>query len=282
MNEHQGGTRQELSGYQAAVRLGAIKVDNSYQPKEEDRGGIRQIVDHFDERALGVPVVSKRDDGFYYVVDGQRRTAAMRQLFGVEHCITVQVWEGLSREEEAHLFGLLNTRKELNSLQKFRARLFSGDEVAASIQRIVRKHGLDIALRQGGQAGNRVTAVVALQNVYDRFGAESLDETIRILRAADDGSPQMYVGSAIVGLAMFLGRFPEASRDRVVRCIQEAGGVGMMTNAARIREVLGEHGNGLWGRALHSRYNKGLRSGKLGPWPDRDYSQMARGKAVSS
>ena len=70
---------------------------------------------------FGLGHVSLRDDGFYYVMDGQHRcTAALIAKRGHEP-VPFQVWRGLSVEEEATKFiEFQQKRKAVGALDRFR------------------------------------------------------------------------------------------------------------------------------------------------------------------
>lgn len=146
------------------VPLSKMEVDSRYQ-REVGPGNLQNIIDNFDIMAVRPITVSKRTDGFYYIIDGQCRYQAC--LTKEIKQIMCEVHHDLNLKDEARLFGLLNHMKVVNPRNRFRARLVAGDKVAKDILRIVRDNGFNIVLKSGRpDTKNNISAISALEKLY--------------------------------------------------------------------------------------------------------------------
>lgn len=114
------------------VRPDQISVDPRVQ-RPLDSARVAAIVATFKEAALGLPLISRREDGTMVCLDGQTRIAVLlrKNLGAVPRQMAVH--RGLTRQEEAELFRLHNDSKNLSPAVKFRIALVEGAtrEVAA-------------------------------------------------------------------------------------------------------------------------------------------------------
>jgi hypothetical protein len=122
------------------VRPDQITTDPAVQ-RPLDHGRVGGIVANFKEAALGLPLISRRDDGTMVCLDGQTRIAVLlrKNLGAVPR--QMMVHRGLTRAQEAELFRLHNDSKTLSAQVKFRIALVEGDKEAQAADALVRKVG---------------------------------------------------------------------------------------------------------------------------------------------
>lgn len=123
-----------------------LTIDPNIQRGEEP-GEIASIVENFNPAALGTLTAAARETRrgpklvqSYSLLDGQQRRAALAILRtkGVyDQKVAVLVHHGLSIEEQAELFLLLNYRRSVGAMQRFKARLTAGEAKARAIKRIL-------------------------------------------------------------------------------------------------------------------------------------------------
>ena len=128
------------------------------------------------------PTVSHRG-GWYYLIDGQHRIAALKLWLGTWEDQQVQCWayEGLTEAQEAEVFLKLNDTLTVHAFAKFKVSVQAGRAAEADVDRIVRALGLRISQ---GRAGGGISAVATLRRVYARGGAAVLSRALRIIRDA--------------------------------------------------------------------------------------------------
>lgn len=192
------------------VPLDQLTVDPSYQ-RELDTNRVQKIVDDFDPALLGALEISVRN-GKCAVFDGQHRLEAL--TIRGEKDAPCLVHEGLTVPEEAMLFVRLQTqRKQLNPIDRFRARLRAGETQAAEIQNTV--EGFGYTLGKGGHE-NQIGAISALDRVYDRGGRDLLALTLDLLYIWK-GEPRSMDGALIEGMAIAITKYGDDKRWENIR-----------------------------------------------------------------
>lgn len=126
--------------------------------------------------AIGVPIVSHRAGGGYFVVDGQHRLEALRVAGFGDQPIRMNVFKGLTIEEEAELFRLFNATKALSAIDRFRIGLVERDPKLLAINDIVERNGY--TTKPGSQ--NSAIAVVSMRVIYDRDQGDTLNRTLAV------------------------------------------------------------------------------------------------------
>lgn len=142
------------------------------------------LLANFETNYLGIPVVSQREDGEFYIIDGQHRIAALKRWLGDEwktNKITCRVVTNLSEAQEADLFLRLNDGLAVTAFDKFRVALHAGWPDEVHIDAIVK--GANLTISRDNVAGS-IGAVGALRRVYERSDANTLARTLRIIRDA--------------------------------------------------------------------------------------------------
>jgi hypothetical protein len=117
-----------------------LTVDGDVQ-RSVNHARVERILKDFNPAALGVIVVSARDDGTHHIIDGQHRAAAVRALGDEEAPMTCLVYHGLTRADEAAMFRRLNNTQVVQPLDKFRVRVVEGEPVAVRLNQILNQHG---------------------------------------------------------------------------------------------------------------------------------------------
>jgi hypothetical protein len=263
------------------VPLSEIVTDERYQGVMQPARKIAAMARAWNERAAGVVYLSLRDnDNRYYVLDGKHRVAASRIANGDEAEIEAIVWIGLTLEEEAELFRITNKeRRTPSGMEIFKAAVIARNQAAMEIDRIVRSAGL--RLESGSTALARdVKAIKAVEFIYAIYGRDMLRNVLTILAETfgQTERPNAIDLSSLKGLALFLARYAAVCDvDRLRGVLVQTGPVVMR----RLSLETGTYNNGsaslgsAWGKALRQVYNKGLRSNRLGEWPERDYTSEA-------
>ncbi len=199
-----------MSSYQKSVSLDAVIVDQRVQRTEgPDQRRVDKMASMFNPDALGVLILSEREDGTLVCLDGMHRCLSARKA-GHTALMESKVFTGLTLPEEASLFLLYNDKKDPSAVSKFNARVVAGDPVAQEIDRIVRSHGWKVSVSTHPGC---INAINKAENVY-RTGAGSvangehpdiLDRVLSIITAAWGYDQHGVHQAMLAGVAQVIG-----------------------------------------------------------------------------
>jgi hypothetical protein len=244
------------------LRPSQIQVDHQYQ-RPLNRDHVNRIIRQFDPMAIGSIDVSKRDDGSYWVVDGQHRLAALIEMGRGDRPIPCVIYTGLSVGEEADLFFMQSRNRRIHPIDLYKARRFAGDRVVMAISEVVEKHGFRIT--NEGRDGSVLQAPGLLEQIASNHGMKRLDEVLGLVAAIwfqDRVSVPAYL---IGGINAILTRYPTIDRERLVKVLRQQPFDELAASAKSMRKFMYDKSHNIYGRAMAHTYNKGLRQ-KLPDW----------------
>lgn len=188
------------------VPINLMKVSPLAQ-REFKQYRVDRIIKNFDPERLGVPTVNKRD-GEVYIVDGQHRVQAVREMGWEDQQLQCTVYDGLTEEQEADLFLALNDILPVSSMDKYKVGVVARRKSEVDIDRVVRSLGLKVTLDKTEGA---IRAVGTLQRVYDRSGVAVLKRTLNLtVESYGDSGLQAAV---IDGIAFVIQRYGDSIDD---------------------------------------------------------------------
>lgn len=247
-----------------------LKIDPEVQ-RTIDPNWITTRVAKFRPDGLGVLVVSRRANGFLHIVDGQHRHALCLAA-GYTEPITCQVYQGLSRAEEASMFRVHNDRRKVTPIDLFRIRVIEGELVATRLQKVLERYGWTArAAKSSGSFG----AVSALEKVYTGWGqvpAANLgtcDAVISCITEAWGHTAHGSRGEIITGLGLLLTRYGSAVdlAKLVTEMASTAGGPLVLCGRAKaLRDMNGGRVGDAMAAVLVNMVNKSRRVNRLPAW----------------
>jgi hypothetical protein len=123
---------------------------------------VKRIEQNWNWRAAGVVTVSVRN-GTHYVVDGQHRVEAAKNIPAITH-IPCLVFKNLNLADEAKTFVDINSgRRGMCSVEKFRAAITQGDETASYVNNRVESNKFHVA-KSGFHSVNCVKTLCDIAN----------------------------------------------------------------------------------------------------------------------
>lgn len=232
-----------------------LRLDDSYQ-RSTDNGAsmalIKRIANGWDWRMCLPLVVSKRDDGTLWVIDGQHRLAAAILRGDIQFlpcCVGVY---GSVADEAAMFVAMNRARKPMNRLDDFHAALAGGEPEAAQIHQIITDTGLTVSRKTGSQSWvpGEVAFTSAIAKVLRKHGAAICTGALDTIARAFPGQVLNAGSSMFTALTKLSVNPPEGyNPDRMFRALttrtqkewasflnQHKGGGD--DRAAQLREVL--------------------------------------------
>lgn len=145
------------------VPLEDLHIDESYQ--RSIQGHAKILAQEWDSKKCDPLKINFRDNGFFYVWDGQHRIFAMK-IKGIDFALCV-VTVGLTQEQEAELFGCQgNGIKKPDPYDIFKANVCSGEEVDTAIKNMCDKYDL-LVNRNNKRAGN-LSCLTLARKIFER------------------------------------------------------------------------------------------------------------------
>lgn len=217
---------------------------------------------------LLTPIVVSFRDGNFNVVDGQHRIAAMRRMAGggdvIVPCI---IYTGLTYEQEAELYYMLDrTRGKLRLGHATKALVESGaDAEIIDVKQRIEDAGFVWALDRPTGEPFEIAATRAVINAYRLLGGAAFSRMLGLIAGAWHGTPSSLKGSIFSGMALFvktyetelvdqtfIKRLSAVDPDEIIR----RGKVDFSTNKAALR----------FARVILSKYNGHQHGGRKLPY----------------
>ncbi len=244
------------------VPLAKMRVSPLCQ-RDINKARVDYMVADFDLEQIGTPTVSERE-GHFWIIDGQHRIEALRQIGWGDQQIQCSTYSGLSAEDEAEKFLRLNDTLSVDAFSKFRVGVQAGRDVECDIDRVVRAQGLVVSR---DEVPGRVRCVGTLRTVYNRSGADTLGRTLRIIR--DSYGDAGLEAGVVNGLGLLCQRYNGDLNDaEAIKKLSGAhGGVnGLINKAEVLRRQTGNHKSHCIAAAAVEIINSGRGGAKLPTW----------------
>jgi len=240
---------------------------------------LNKLIAEFDRQALGVALLSMRNDGTFAIIDAQHRWEACKFL--AIPTMDALVYIDLSLEDEARLYRKFGDYLKQTPLDKYHAALAEKVPEYLFVQRTLSDRGLIVPVTPS-DSNNMVVAVDALLNVCRTYGHDIFTETIDLLHNAWDGEHRAFRGLLIQGTAAFLARYRSSKKykpNRLISRMQSQGLSNIERRAALLREANLTLPNAAWGQALLFVHDHNVKDDlRLGAWPARHISETQAAK----
>lgn len=245
------------------VKVNELVIDMSYQ-REPNARKVSSIARAFNPDAVGVLICSAREDGTIAVIDGGHRVAAMHMLNLSDETVDCLIYFGLSIEEEAKIFHLMNdnrTKPKTNDI--FKSKVASKDVDALTIQAILDRYGLSVVNRP---AMNSIRAIGTLASLYKKNGAINIDSTINVLINSFGKHSTSFNDQALVAVSNIFAIYKkDVDSKRLITVLNSFGNTNLWTHSGSLVSKNMNYksiANGMIHTAIVE-YNKNLRKNRL-------------------
>ena len=141
-----------------------LHIDESYQRPVQSH--VRTIAEEWDDMKCDPLKINYREDGYFYVWDGQHRLVALK-IMGIDYVLCVVITVGLTQKQEAALFGCQgNGIKKPDPYDIFKANVCSGEQIDSEIKSMCDKYDLDVK-RNSKRAGN-LSCLTLAREIFKR------------------------------------------------------------------------------------------------------------------
>ena len=182
-----------------------LNIDPVYQRSIESAGSqvlIRKIAQHWDWDLCLPLVVSEREGGLLFVIDGQHRweAAKLRGDIGQLPC-TVRRYAS-SADEAASFVHLNQQRRALSKMDLFKAAVASEDAEACALLQALCDAGLSVAPHTNYTAWKpgMVSNIAGIEKAWRAHGEAATRDALRVLARAYKGQVLRYAGTIFPGI----------------------------------------------------------------------------------
>lgn len=224
---------------------------------------VDKLVANFDLEQIGTPTVNLRD-GQYFVIDGQHRVETLRRIGWGDQQIQCWSYVGLTEEEEAEKFLVLNDYLAVNAFARFRVAVQAGRGREVDIDRIVRANGMCVSI---SDAEGAISAVGTLTRVYDRAGGVVLSQSLNLIGNTFGSSG---LSAAVIdGIGYLIQRYgSDLDRELAIEKFSKmmGGASGLLGKAVVIKKQTMKPQGQCVAAAAVEILNSGKGGKKLKPW----------------
>jgi hypothetical protein len=220
---------------------------------------------NLDRDKLGVIIVSSREDGTYWVIDGQHRVAALKAL-GDTDPVTCVVYDGLTTDREAKMFTAQGDSRRIHPIDLFYAKVAAGDPESVQINQIIGDSGFNFNYYR--KKADTIQAPTTIIEITRRGGYDHLTDVLSIIGDVwfnqDTAVPAFMLG----GVSAFTMHYGVNGyhRDHLIDTLRA-------TSVEDLSALSMEFGEGVhirkplaYGRAMAELYNQTLTDG-VAPLP---------------
>jgi hypothetical protein len=237
------------------LKIDDLNVDRSYQ-RPPSPTHVAKIVANFIEEALDPILVAIREDGTFWIVDGQTRRDVM--VIKNYDRIPCRLFRSKGSKHEATIFGESNLdRRAMKRYDAHRALVKAEKPAALAVEESVRAHKLEIAYR------GTWPYIRAVAKLYDAQREGVLDAVLSAIVRTWPNDAEALSELCIGACYEFFKKFPEAEFARCVNKWRRLTTSTFMADAKAAKNATGGSRYRALALTFMEEYNKGLRKNRL-------------------
>lgn len=227
----------DYSMYVPNVHYELIPIKNLVSNQEYQRvlssNQVKKVAANFDVYQIN-PVKVSRRNGINYVFNGQHTIETVALVSGSrETPVWCMIYDDLDYEREADIFA--NQQKYVKPLKAYEvyiAHIEAGSDKQLLIRDVVESYGLRIGK---ARAPGTVTCVSTLERIFDKYGYEILERTLRLVIGAWEGDLSSFGANILSAVATVAYVYGEKINDEIFVEKVGACSVKSITRTARER-----------------------------------------------
>jgi hypothetical protein len=162
------------------------------------------------------PVKVSRRDGINNVMNGQHTIETVAYVSGTRDTpVWCMIYDDLDYKQEAYIFA--NQQKYTKSLlpyELFMAHIEAGNDYELLIKSLVESYGLALS---GSKKPGCICAVSTLLYIYNAFGYQALDRTLKLAIGTWEGDLISLSATMLKGIARLVVAFGDNMKDEVFK-----------------------------------------------------------------
>ena len=202
------------------VKPNDLMVDLSYQ-REINKNKVVNIVKSYNPNAIGVVTLSIRENGDLYIIDGQHRVEALKQLGYGNSDINAIVFFDLTIQEEARLFVIMNeSRTKPKKSDLYKASITSGDNNLIDLNNMLNRNNIVVDDRPGDGV---MRAIGTLEKVTAKIGIVNAEKVVKVLMSANGNNSTSFQAQYITAVSTIIVKYKNVDMDRLSLAIKKLG-----------------------------------------------------------
>lgn len=238
--------------YFELIRIKDLVSNQDYQ-RPISNAHVGRTVEHFNLYQIN-PVKVSRRDGINFVFDGQHTIETVATASGSrETPVWCMIYDDLNYEQEADIFANQKRyTRPLKCIEIFNANIEAENDVQLTIKRVVESYNLEISSKR---IPCHISAVNALEYIFDKYGYQVLDRTLFLLVSTWQGEVESLSSNMIKGVAKLIMAYGDTLNDE-----QFVDRLSKVSIREVIRNAKDRHaGTQGYAEALLLQYNKRLK-----------------------
>lgn len=212
--------------YNRRLYIAELKTDMRYQSPVKD-SQVRKIVKNFNLNKMDAIVVNKRSDNSFYIIDGQHRVEALKEL-GI-HYVDANVYTNLTPEEEAEKYYGVNDRPSKTPVNKAKSKLMFKEQTAIEIDKAVINAGLKVDYEGKAPSNGYILAYGTLEFIHKKYGKNFLEIVLTVINQSFGDERRNYQSFMLRGFTQFLSTYGDKlDVQNLIERLQGTGYEGFM------------------------------------------------------
>jgi hypothetical protein len=202
------------------VKPNDLIVDSSYQ-REINKIKVANIIKNYNPNAIGVVTLSIRENGDLYIIDGQHRVEALKQLGFGSNDINAIVFFDLTIQDEAQLFVIMNeSRTKPKKSDLYKASIKSGDNDLIELNNMLNRNNVTVGDKPGDCI---IRAIGTLHKVNNKLGIINLEKVVKVLISANGNNSTSFQAEYITAVSTIIVKYKNLDMDRLALAIKKLG-----------------------------------------------------------
>ena len=219
---------------------------------------VRKAVENFDLNQIN-PIKVSRRNGINYVFNGQHTAEIIAMASGSRDTpVWCMIYDDLEYTEEADIFAnQMKNVKALQPIEIFKANCEAGNGKELMIKGLVESYNLKIAANSNP---GTVSAVSALEKLYDKYGYDVLDRVLKLIIITWEGEAKSFSANMLNGVARLVITYGSKLKEEIFKEKLSEISIKEISKTAKDRRA----GSLGYAEAMLIFYNKKMRTGL--PW----------------
>lgn len=243
---------------QKDLLISDLNISHAYQ-RTIKRSVVAKIKRGYDPSAYTPIIVGRRKDGTLWVIDGQQRLTASKEM-GHDK-VPCSIMESRGSSHEAEVFRLINGgRQNITRNELFKAALEAGDSQSVEIVAAIERAGFTLGLASGSNSKpNVIRQAAPLEKAYEWGKVPLVDRVLAAIKAAWPDDQSATKSFVITGVAKFFKTHPEADGARAAKAMAELSPNQILRHADDAKQLMGGNRDLVVSRVIAMQYNKRLK-----------------------